>query len=69
MKAHRLEGRWTELCGTFRECLGRIRHREADIIAGKREQIIGILQQHYDAPHDVAARQVKEFAHHILAIR
>jgi uncharacterized protein YjbJ (UPF0337 family) len=41
----RIEGRWHDL----------------DIIAGKRDQLVGLLQQRYGATRDDIEREVREF--------
>lgn len=62
-----IEGKWKELRGAIRERWGRLTDSDLDIIAGKRDQLIGILQQRYGTARDEAERQVDDFARRVLA--
>lgn len=61
MGSNEMHGHWLEMKGKVRERWGKLTHDDLDVIAGKRDQLIGILQQRYgDATHDIE-RQVREF--------
>lgn len=56
-----LEGRWTDLKGKVRERWGKLTDDDLDKIAGKRDQLIGTIQQKYGEARDQAAKQVSDF--------
>jgi uncharacterized protein YjbJ (UPF0337 family) len=55
------QGNWKEWKGRLRERWGEITDDEWNVIAGKREQLIGRLQQRYGISAEEAERQVDEF--------
>ena len=61
MNWDRIEGRWQETKGKIREQWGRLTDDDLDIIAGKRDQLVGILQRRYGESRDEMERQVREF--------
>ena len=61
MNWDRIEGRWQETKGKFREQWGKLTDDDLDIIAGKRDQLVGILQRRYGETRDEMERQVREF--------
>ena len=56
-----VEGRWTEFRGKVRERWGKLTDDDLDVIAGKRDQLIGLIQQRYGTARDEVDREVKEF--------
>jgi uncharacterized protein YjbJ (UPF0337 family) len=61
MNWDRIEGRWQETKGKIREQWGKLTDDDLDIIAGKRDQLVGILQRRYGETRDEMERQVREF--------
>lgn len=61
MNWDRIEGRWQETRGKIREQWGKLTDDDLDIIAGKRDQLVGILQRRYGETRDEMERQVREF--------
>lgn len=61
MNWDRIEGRWTQARGKVREHWGKLTDDDLDVIAGKRDQLIGRLQQRYGATKDDIEREVREF--------
>lgn len=57
----RIGGNWKEWKGRLRERWGEITDDEWNVIAGKREQLIGRLQQRYGISEEEAVRQVEAF--------
>jgi uncharacterized protein YjbJ (UPF0337 family) len=49
MNWNQVEGLWTQLRGKMREQWGRLAHRDIDVIVGKRDQLVGLLQRRYGA--------------------
>ncbi len=56
-----VEGHWTEFRGKLKEHWGKLTDDDLDVIAGKRDQLLGILQQRYGTAKDELEREVKEF--------
>lgn len=61
MNAQTIEGNWTQFKGKIREQWGKLTDDDVDIIAGKREQLIGKITERYGTSADVVDREVKEF--------
>jgi uncharacterized protein YjbJ (UPF0337 family) len=61
MNWDQLEGKWKQYKGEVREKWGRLTDDDLHIIAGKREQLIGRLQERYGIAKEVAAREADEF--------
>jgi uncharacterized protein YjbJ (UPF0337 family) len=61
MNAQTIEGNWTQFKGKIREQWGKLTDDDVDIIAGKREQLIGKIQERYGTSKDLVDREVKEF--------
>jgi uncharacterized protein YjbJ (UPF0337 family) len=57
----RIAGNWKEWKGRLRERWGEFTDDELNVIGGKREQLIGQLQQRYGISEEEAVRQVDEF--------
>lgn len=60
-----VSGRWAEFKGRVREQWGRLTNDDLDVIAGKRDQLIGILQQRYGKAKDAIEREVDDFEHRL----
>jgi uncharacterized protein YjbJ (UPF0337 family) len=56
-----LEGSWKQYKGQIREKWGKLTDDDLDVINGKREQLIGLIQHHYGIAKDMAERQTDEF--------
>ena len=61
MNWDRIEGRWQQARGKVREQWGKLTDDDLDVIAGKRDQLVGRLQQRYGAVRDDIEREVREF--------
>ncbi|MGM0825244.1 MAG: CsbD family protein [Pseudomonadota bacterium] len=62
MNRDQVEGRWTEMKGKARASWGELTDDELDQIDGKREQLVGKLQQKYSLAKDEAERKADEWA-------
>ena len=56
-----IEGNWKQFKGRVREQWGRLTNDEVDIIGGRREKLVGKLQEHYGIARDDAERQIREW--------
>jgi uncharacterized protein YjbJ (UPF0337 family) len=61
MNWDRIEGNWRQFKGIAKERWGRLTDDHLDVIAGKREQLTGKIQQTYGIGKDVAEKQVAEW--------
>lgn len=62
MNWDRVEGNWKQMKGTVRQKWGKLTDSDFDQIAGKREQLIGRIQERYGISKDDAAKQVEEWS-------
>jgi len=56
-----LEGNWKQLKGKVKETWGDLTDDDLDVIAGKRDQLAGRLQERYGMAKDAAEAQIEEF--------
>jgi uncharacterized protein YjbJ (UPF0337 family) len=61
MNHDRIKGNWKQLKGRLREQWGKLTDDDLDVIAGKREQLLGRIQQRHGIAKDEAERQVQAF--------
>jgi len=61
-----MQGQWRQLRGRIREQWGRLTDDDLDVIAGRRDQLVGLLQQRYGETREEIERQVREFEHRRL---
>lgn len=56
------EGNWTQWKGKLKEKWGKLTEDDLTIIAGKREQLSGMLQVKYGYAKEKAEQELDEFA-------
>jgi uncharacterized protein YjbJ (UPF0337 family) len=56
-----VEGNWQQLKGKIKEQWGELTDDHLDVIAGKRDQLLGRIQEAYGVSQEEAERQVREF--------
>jgi uncharacterized protein YjbJ (UPF0337 family) len=61
MNRDTLKGDWNQLKGKVKEAWGKLTDQDLDVIEGKRDQLIGLIQKNYGIARDEAERQVQEF--------
>ena len=61
MNWQEMQGKWKEYSGKARERCGRLTDDDLEKIAGKRDQLIGKIQQSYGIAKEEAEKQVAEF--------
>jgi len=61
MNWDRVEGQWKQRRGKAVHHWGKLMNDELAAIAGKHEQLVGILQEKYGIAKEEAKRQVSEF--------
>lgn len=62
MNHDRLAGQWKQVKGKVREHWGRLTDDDLDVIAGRRSQLLGRIQERHGLARDEAERQVDSFA-------
>jgi uncharacterized protein YjbJ (UPF0337 family) len=58
MNWDRIEGNWKQLTGKATEQWGKLTNDDLDVIAGKRDQLAGKIQERYGVAKDEAEKQV-----------
>ena len=61
MNWDQIEGKWTQLKGSAREKWGKLTDDDLDVIAGKRDQLIGKIQERYGITKEAAQLQVDQW--------
>ena len=56
-----IEGNWKQFKGKVKEAWGDLTDDEIDQIAGKRDVLIGKIQERYGIEKDEAERRIKDF--------
>jgi uncharacterized protein YjbJ (UPF0337 family) len=62
MNWDQVEGKWKEAGGKVKEKWGKLTDDDLQVIAGKRDQLVGKIQERYGIAKEDAARQVDEFS-------
>jgi uncharacterized protein YjbJ (UPF0337 family) len=61
MNWDRIEGNWKQLKGNVIERWGKLTDDDVDVIQGRREQLVGKLQEKYGIAREEAEKQVADF--------
>jgi uncharacterized protein YjbJ (UPF0337 family) len=61
MNWDRVEGNWKQFKGKAKEKWGKLTDDDLTVIAGKRDQLAGVLQKRYGYAKDQAERELDEF--------
>jgi uncharacterized protein YjbJ (UPF0337 family) len=61
MNQDRIEGNWTQFKGKVKEQWGKLTDDDLDIIAGKRDQLLGRIQERHGIAKDEAEKQLDAF--------
>jgi len=61
MNWDRIEGNWKQVKGKVKEQWGNLTDDHIDVIGGKRDQLVGKIQESYGIARDEAERQVAEW--------
>jgi uncharacterized protein YjbJ (UPF0337 family) len=62
MNWDQVEGKWKQASGKVKEKWGKLTDDDLQTIAGKRDQLVGRIQERYGIARDVAEKQVEEFS-------
>lgn len=61
MNWNRIEGNWKQVTGRAKVQWGKLTSDDLDIVAGRREQLAGKIQERYGIAKDEADKQVSEW--------
>lgn len=61
MNWDQVEGKWKQSKGKFREQWGKLTDDDLTVISGKRDQLVGRLQERYGIAREEAERQADTF--------
>jgi uncharacterized protein YjbJ (UPF0337 family) len=64
MNQDQIEGNWMQFKGKVKEQWGKLTDDDLDIIAGKRDQLLGRLQERHGLAKDEAEKQIDTFRRH-----
>lgn len=56
-----IEGNWKQLKGKVKEQWGKLTDDDFDVIAGKRDQLLGRIQERHGVSRDEAEKQIKDW--------
>jgi uncharacterized protein YjbJ (UPF0337 family) len=56
-----IEGKWKQSAGAVKEKWGKLTDDDLTVIAGKKDQLVGKIQERYGIARDAAEKQVNEF--------
>jgi uncharacterized protein YjbJ (UPF0337 family) len=62
MNSDQLEGKWKQVKGSAKERWGKLTDDDIDVVAGKRDQLVGRIQERYGIAKDEAQKQVDEWS-------
>lgn len=57
-----LEGKWKQFAGAARERWGKLTDDDLDAIGGKKDKLLGRLQERYGIARDQADREIDEWS-------
>jgi uncharacterized protein YjbJ (UPF0337 family) len=61
MNEDRVSGNWKQFKGKVKEQWGKLTDDDLDVIAGKRDQLLGRIQERHGVARDEAERQIETF--------
>jgi uncharacterized protein YjbJ (UPF0337 family) len=67
MNWDQVEGKWKQASGHVKEKWGKLTDDDLQVIRGKRDQLVGKIQERYGIAKEDAERQVEEFTRTYVA--
>lgn len=61
MNWDQIEGKWKQMKGSVKTRWGKLTDDDLDVINGRREQLVGLIQERYGLAKDAAEKQVNEW--------
>ena len=69
MNWDQIKGDWKQVTGKLKEKWGKLTDDELITIAGKRDQMIGVLQERYGYAKEQAEKELREFTEGLKATK
>lgn len=67
MNWDQIKGNWKQLTGKVKEKWGKLTDDDLTVITGKRDQLVGLLQQRYGYEKEQAEKELDEFTRSLKA--
>lgn len=67
MNWDQVAGNWKQVKGKARQQWGKLTDDDLDVIAGRRDELVGVLQERYGWAREEAQRQADAFAEALSA--
>ena len=61
MNWDQIKGNWKQFKGQAQQKWGKLTNDDLDVVEGKREELVGRVQERYGIAKEAAEKQVKEF--------
>jgi uncharacterized protein YjbJ (UPF0337 family) len=61
MNWDKAQGNWKQIKGKLKQRWGKLTDDQLEVIAGKRDQLVGVIQESYGIAKDEVERQLKEW--------
>ncbi len=61
MNWDQIEGKWKQFGGMFREKWGKLTDDDWQVVGGKKDQLVGRIQERYGMAKEQAQREVDDF--------
>ena len=61
MNWDQIEGNWKQITGDLKARWGKLTDDDLDVIAGKRDQMVGRMQERYGIAKDEAEKQLSDW--------
>ncbi|MFO0945004.1 MAG: CsbD family protein [Planctomycetota bacterium] len=61
MNWDQIEGNWKQFRGKLREQWGKLTDDDLDVVGGKKEQLLGMLQKRYGHAREKAEQELEEW--------
>ena len=61
MNWDRVQGNWKQFKGKAKEQWGKLTDDDLDVVEGKRDQLVGRIQERYGIAKDAAEREIDEW--------
>jgi len=61
MNWDRIEGNWKQVAGKAKVQWAKLTDHDVDVVAGRREQLAGKIQERYGVAKDAADKQINEW--------
>ena len=63
MNWDQIQGKWKQSAGVVKQKWGKLTDDDLTVIAGKKDELVGKIQERYGIAKEAAQKQVDEFTH------